>query len=371
MIVGKRTVAEVTGRKNLLYDRDGEQHYNLISAFHKSMRNSDPDAAVYWLARMLAGGEDPLFIARRMIEFAGDDVGLADPDAQLIAVSCFDACRFMGMPDCRYALAETAVYLSLAPRSNSLAVSIDTALEDARRDLAEPVPMHLRNAPTELMEKVGYSKGYEYAEGTEEKITRMQCLPDSKKGTKYYEPGQLGAEQQYRRRLNAIRDWKEGRREDPPFRSHQHRYRSARYDRKDENRGDAEHPAVPVGGEYAERHREPGYGRRAQYPDAKQQDPFRRIRPEHVGDRSRREDDDARDGEYLYGSCHGSVEVPHRNPPSLTSMRTNIARYRTDMYFFRSCVWVLSAILDPSIPPKYVPTATAAATSSMTCPVTR
>lgn len=218
MIVGKRTVAEVTGRKNLLYDRDGEQHYNLISAFHKSMRNSDPDAAVYWLARMLAGGEDPLFIARRMIEFAGDDVGLADPDAQLIAVSCFDACRFMGMPDCRYALAETAVYLSLAPRSNSLAVSIDTALEDARRDLAEPVPMHLRNAPTELMEKVGYSKGYEYAEGTGEKVTRMQCLPDGKKGTRYYEPGTLGAEQQYRRRLNAIRDWKEGRRDEPPFR---------------------------------------------------------------------------------------------------------------------------------------------------------
>ncbi len=120
--IGKRTVAEVTGRKNLQYDRDGEHHYNLISAFHKSMRNSDPDAAVYWLARMLAGGEDPLFIARRMIEFAGDDVGLADPDAQVMAVSCFEACRSMGMPDCRYALAETAVYLSLAPRSNSLAV---------------------------------------------------------------------------------------------------------------------------------------------------------------------------------------------------------------------------------------------------------
>ncbi len=217
VIVGKKTVAEVAGRKNLMYDRDGENHYNLISALHKSMRNSDPDAAVYWLARMLAGGEDPLFIARRLIEFAGDDVGMADPQAQLMAVSCFQACHSMGMPDCRFALAETVVYLSLAPRSNTVAVAIDTAMEDARKMLAEPVPLHLRNASTKLMEDAGYAKGYQYAEGTEEKITRMRCLPESLKDKHYYEPGSLGSEQFYRKRLDAIREWRAGRREDPPF----------------------------------------------------------------------------------------------------------------------------------------------------------
>ncbi len=217
VMVGKKTVAEVAGRKNLMYDRDGEDHYNLISALHKSMRNSDPDAAVYWLARMLAGGEDPLYIARRLIEFAGDDVGMADPQAQLMAVSCFQACHSMGMPDCRFALAETVVYLSLAPRSNTVAVAIDTAMEDARKMLAEPVPLHLRNASTKLMENAGYGKGYQYAEGTDEKITRMRCLPESLKDKHYYEPGSLGSEQFYRKRLQAIRDWREGRREDPPF----------------------------------------------------------------------------------------------------------------------------------------------------------
>jgi len=217
IIVGRQTVVDVTGRKSLMYDRDGENHYNVISALHKSMRNSDPDAAIYWLARMLTAGEDPLFIARRLIEFAGDDVGLADPDAQMMAVSCFEACRSMGMPDCRYALAETVIYLSLAPRSNSVAVAIDAALEDARNSIADPVPMHLRNAPTKLMEQVGYSKGYEYAEGTEEKITKMQCLPRAFKDRRYYEPGVLGSEQFYRKRLTAIRDWRDGKREEPPF----------------------------------------------------------------------------------------------------------------------------------------------------------
>jgi putative ATPase len=203
-------------RKFLLYDKSGEEHYNLISALHKSMRNSDPDAAIYWLARMLDGGEDPIYIARRLIEFAGDDVGLADPNAQVMATSCFYACKNMGMPECRYALAETVAYLALAPRSNSIAVAIDAALSDVRNSPAEPVPMHIRNAPTKLMKNLGYGKGYEYAEGTEEKITRMQCLPDALRDRRYYEPGDRGNEVYYRKRLDAIRDWRAGKRDDPP-----------------------------------------------------------------------------------------------------------------------------------------------------------
>lgn len=216
IILGKRTVAEAAGRKNIIYDRDGDGHYDTISALHKSMRNSDPDAAVYWLARMLVGGEDPLFIARRLIEFAGDDVGLADPNAQVMAASCFECCHDMGMPDCRFALAETVIYLSLAPRSNSVAMAIESAMADAEKMIAEPVPLHLRNAPTKLMQDIGYSKGYQYAEGTDEKITRMQCLPNGIKDKRYYKPGRLGAESGYGEKLEHIRMWREGG-EDPPF----------------------------------------------------------------------------------------------------------------------------------------------------------
>ena len=214
--VTKDAVADCISRKSLLYDKSGEEHYNIISALHKSMRNSDPDAAVYWLARMLDGGEDPCYIARRLIEFSGDDVGMADPNAMLMATSAFFACKNMGMPECRYALAQTVIYLSLAPRSNSVAVAIDRALSDVRNRPAEPVPMQLRNAETKLMEQLGYGKGYEYPEGTEEKITKMQCLPDSLKDAIYYTPGDRGNEAFYRKRLEAIRDWKAGRREDPP-----------------------------------------------------------------------------------------------------------------------------------------------------------
>ena len=214
--VTENALEQCIGRRSLLYDRDGEEHYNIISALHKSMRNSDPDAAVYWLARMLDGGEDPIYIARRLIEFAGDDVGLADPNAQVMATSCFYACKNMGMPECRYALAETVMYLALAPRSNSVAVAIDTALADVRSRPADPVPMHIRNAPTKLMKNLGYGAGYEYAEGTEEKITRMQCLPDSLKDRRYYEPGDRGNEVYYRKRLDGIREWREGKREEPP-----------------------------------------------------------------------------------------------------------------------------------------------------------
>lgn len=214
--VTERALEQCISRRSLLYDRNGEEHYNIISALHKSMRNSDPDAAVYWLARMLDGGEDPLYIARRLIEFAGDDVGLADPNAQVMATSCFFACKNMGMPECRYALAETVMYLALAPRSNSVAMAIDAALHDVRTRPADPVPLHIRNAPTKLMKDLGYGKDYEYAEGTDEKITKMECLPDSLRGRRYYEPGDKGNEVYYRKRLDAIREWREGKRADPP-----------------------------------------------------------------------------------------------------------------------------------------------------------
>ena len=214
--VTEKALEQCISRRSLLYDRNGEEHYNIISALHKSMRNSDPDAAVYWLARMLDGGEDPIYIARRLIEFAGDDVGLADPNAQVMATSCFYACKNMGMPECRYALAETVMYLALAPRSNSVAVAIDTALSDVHNRPADPVPLHIRNAPTKLMKDLGYGSGYQYAEGTEEKITRMQCLPDALRDRRYYEPGDRGNEVYYKKRLDAIREWREGKREEPP-----------------------------------------------------------------------------------------------------------------------------------------------------------
>lgn len=216
IMVSEEAVADCVSRRSLLYDKTGEEHYNLISAFHKSMRNSDPDAAVYWLARMLDGGEDPCYIARRMIEFSGDDVGMADPNAMLQAVSCFFACKNMGMPECRFALAQTAIYLSLAPRSDSVAKAIEGAMADVRGKPNEPVPMQLRNAETKLMEQLGYGKGYQYPEGTEAKVTKMQCLPDGLKDRIYYEPGNRGNEAYISKRLQGIRDWKAGRRGEPP-----------------------------------------------------------------------------------------------------------------------------------------------------------
>jgi putative ATPase len=165
---------------------------------------------------MLDGGEDPCYIARRMIEFSGDDVGMADPNAMLQAVACFFACKNMGMPECRYALAQTAIYLSMAPRSNSVAVAIDSALSDVRNLPNEPVPMQLRNAETKLMEDLGYGKGYQYPEGTEEKITKMECMPESLKGREYYHPGTKGNEAYIAKRLQEVRDWKAGCREEPP-----------------------------------------------------------------------------------------------------------------------------------------------------------
>jgi len=191
-----------------LYDKTGEEHYNLISALHKSMRNSDPDAAVYWLARMLEAGEDPLYIARRVTRFASEDVGLADPHALEIAVAAYQACHFIGMPECTVHLTEAVVYLSLAPKSNALYLAYGRAQADAIKQLAEPVPLVIRNAPTRLMKELDYGKGYQYAHNTEEKLTDMQCLPDSLQGREYYRPTDQGTEAKFKARLDQIKTWK-------------------------------------------------------------------------------------------------------------------------------------------------------------------
>ena len=206
--VTKETLEQCTSKKSLLYDKNGEEHYNLISALHKSMRNSDPDAAVYWLARMLEAGEDPLYIARRVTRFSSEDVGLADPQALTVAISAYQACHFIGMPECSVHLTEAVVYLSLAPKSNALYVAYETAKKDAIEQLAEPVPLVIRNAPTKLMKDLEYGKGYQYAHDTKEKLTDMQCLPDALLGREYYHPTEQGREAEYGRHLQEIKEWK-------------------------------------------------------------------------------------------------------------------------------------------------------------------
>lgn len=185
LVVTEATLEQCASRKSLLYDKNGEEHYNLISALHKSMRNSDADASVYWLARMLEAGEDPLYVARRVIRFASEDVGLADPGALTQAVAAYQACHFLGMPECTVHLTQAVVYMARAPKSNALYVAYESAKKDARTQLAEPVPMQLRNAPTKLMAELGYGEGYKYAHDYAEKKTDMQCLPDSLLGRKY------------------------------------------------------------------------------------------------------------------------------------------------------------------------------------------
>ena len=202
------TLEQCISRKSLLYDKKGEEHYNLISALHKSMRNSDPDAAVYWLARMLEAGEDPLYVARRVIRFASEDVGLADPGALPAAVAAYQACHFIGMPECTVHLTQAVVYLSLAPKSNALYMAYEAAKEDAMKQLAEPVPLVIRNAVTDLMGELHYGEGYQYAHDTEAKLTHMQCLPDSLLGREYYRPTGQGAEAEFGKRLREIKDWK-------------------------------------------------------------------------------------------------------------------------------------------------------------------
>ena len=206
--VTPEVLEQCLSKKSLLYDKKGEEHYNLISALHKSMRNSDPDAAVYWLARMLEAGEDPLYVARRIVRFASEDVGLADPRALELAVAAYQACHFLGMPECSVHLTQAAVYLSLAPKSNALYRAYESARHDAISQLAEPVPLVIRNAPTKLMKELDYGKGYQYAHDAAEKLTGMQCLPDSLLGKTYYEPTEQGLEAKYKARLEFIKDWK-------------------------------------------------------------------------------------------------------------------------------------------------------------------
>ena len=200
---------QCTSRKSLLYDKQGEEHYNLISALHKSMRNSDADAAVYWLARMRESGEDPMYIARRVTRFAAEDVGLADPRALERAVAAFQACHLIGMPECSVHLTEAVIYNALAPKSNAMEVAYMQAAADANRSIAEPVPLHIRNAPTKLMKELDYGKGYVYAHDTEDKIADMECLPENLRGTEYYHPGEQGFEPRFRDRYEAIKKWRE------------------------------------------------------------------------------------------------------------------------------------------------------------------
>ena len=209
--VTPEVVEQCTSQRSLLYDKLGEEHYNIISALHKSMRNSDPDAAVYWLARMLEAGEDPLYVARRVTRFAAEDVGLADTNALHVAVNAFHACHFIGMPECTVHLAEAVIYLSLAPKSNSADVAYLRAKQDALTTMAEPVPLVIRNAPTSLMKDLGYGDGYRYAHNEEHKVAAgMQCLPDSLAGTEYYTPTGEGREAWLAERLAQVKRWREG-----------------------------------------------------------------------------------------------------------------------------------------------------------------
>lgn len=201
-------LGQCISRKSLLYDKTGEEHYNLISALHKSMRNSDPDAAIYWLCRMLEGGENPLYIARRLIRFASEDVGMADSNALLVAVAAYQACHFLGMPECDVHLTHAVTYLSMAPKSNALYQACEQCKKDVKDRRTEPVPLWLRNAPTKLMKEMDYGVGYQYAHDTEDKLTRMECLPESLKGREYYKPGVQGAEKQVKERLEAVKKWK-------------------------------------------------------------------------------------------------------------------------------------------------------------------
>ena len=209
-VVTMEILQQCIGKKSLLYDKKGEEHYNLISALHKSMRNSDPDAAVYWLARMLEAGEDPLYVARRLVRFASEDVGMADSQALSLAVSVYQACHFLGMPECNVHLSHCVIYLSMAPKTNSAYIAYESAKADAQSMLAEPVPLVIRNAPTKLMGELHYGEGYVYAHDTREGMARMQCLPDSLAGKEYYHPSGSGEEARAKEKLLQVKRWKQG-----------------------------------------------------------------------------------------------------------------------------------------------------------------
>ena len=212
--ITKSMIEDCLTKKTFLYDKNGEEHYNIISALHKSMRNSDPDAAVYWLARMLEAGEDPIYIARRVTRFASEDIGLADTNALNVAVNAYHACHFIGMPECTVHLTEAVIYMSLAPKSNACDVAYMSAASDAKKMLNEPVPLVIRNAPTKLMKDLNYGKGYQYAHDTKDKLTNMECMPPSLKGKEYYNPTTQGNESKFKDRLEAIKKWKAEHRED-------------------------------------------------------------------------------------------------------------------------------------------------------------
>jgi putative ATPase len=207
--ITETTIQEAVQKRILLYDKSGEEHYNIISALHKSVRNSDPDAALYWLARMLEAGEDPLYIARRVVRMAVEDIGLAEPNALALCMAARDAVDFIGMPEGNLALAQAVVYLSIAPKSNALYTAYSAVLQDVEQTAAESVPLHLRNAPTGLMKGLGYGKDYQYAHDTKEKVADMQCLPDSLRDRFYYRPTNEGVEKRIRERLEEIKRLKQ------------------------------------------------------------------------------------------------------------------------------------------------------------------
>jgi putative ATPase len=207
--IDEKRVSRLAQQKVLLYDKAGEEHFNLISALHKSLRESDPDAALYWLARMLAAGEMPLYIARRLVRFASEDVGLADPQALPQALAAWDAFHRLGAPEGELALAQVTVYLALAPKSNSVYEAYSVARQAVESRPAEPVPMALRNAPTKMMKEVGYGRGYVYAHETEKGVGGLECLPDSLQGTRFYRPGKRGLEGELARRLKKFRALRE------------------------------------------------------------------------------------------------------------------------------------------------------------------
>jgi putative ATPase len=212
-IIDAPLLEQTIQKRALLYDKAGEEHYNIISALHKSMRNSDPDAAVYWLARMLEAGEDPLYIARRLVRFASEDVGIADPQALVVAVAAKDAVHFIGMPEGNNALAQAAIYLATAPKSNAVYTAYGAAAEAAEKDVAQPVPLHLRNAPTKLMKQLNYGKGYRYAHEEEDAVADMDCLPENLQGREFYRPTDRGFEKEIKRRLDGWKEIKRKRRE--------------------------------------------------------------------------------------------------------------------------------------------------------------
>jgi putative ATPase len=211
--ITEQIVQDTLQKRILLYDKAGEEHYNLISALHKSVRNSDVDASLYWLARMLEAGEDPLYIARRVVRMASEDIGLAAPEALNLCLSAKDAIDFLGMPEANLALAQAVAYLALAPKSNALYTAYGAVLEDVEKTSAEPVPLHIRNAVTALMKQAGYGKGYQYAHDLDSKVADMDCLPDNLRGRQYYHPTSEGRERALAQRLEEIRRLREEARE--------------------------------------------------------------------------------------------------------------------------------------------------------------